>query len=112
MKTFDEMNTRERILDCVRYPIGYVRTATRIANYCEAPLANVSSLLTKMCKQGLLLRTKGYGPRGGYGYLMNPNRKAEVERILLITSVLPLPPSNPAGQLYMDHAGVRFEEEK
>lgn len=36
-------------------------------------LPSVSSKLKKMVDEHVLLRVKGYGPRGGYGYLLNPN---------------------------------------
>jgi hypothetical protein len=34
----------------------------------DVSLATVSSILCKMAKAGQISRTKGVGPRGGYGY--------------------------------------------
>ena len=34
-------------------------------------LSTLSSTLKKMYDDGLLIRTEGYGPRGGYGYSLS-----------------------------------------
>lgn len=48
---------------------AYTSVARRIK------LSTLSSKLKKMVDEFKLLRVKGYGPRGGYGYLLNPNYK-------------------------------------
>ncbi len=62
------MNTSEMILELLED--GKLRTATTIANVLDCKVSSVSSLLKKMCDSGLLMRCKGVGPRGGYGYVV------------------------------------------
>lgn len=46
-------------------------------SYGRQRLDSLSSKLKRLVDQKVLLRVKGYGPRGGYGYLLNPNGPEE-----------------------------------
>jgi hypothetical protein len=52
-----------------------VVTATDVAATLSMSLSSVSSTLRKMVLGGDLLRVSGFGPRGGYGYLLPQRRK-------------------------------------
>ena len=75
------MTNKEAIEDVLKYG-DTVMTAGEIVREItmhhlslDTGLSTVSSSLKKMVDAKVLLRVKGYGPRGGYGYLLNPNRK-------------------------------------
>ncbi len=47
-----------------------VMTASEISRSLGIGLSSVSSLLRRMVAAGEILRVAGFGPRGGYGYLL------------------------------------------
>ncbi len=53
--------------------VRYVMTASQIGYWLRVKLSSLSSLLNKLTREGILLKVKGFGSRGGYGYMMNPN---------------------------------------
>lgn len=81
-KTWDEMSTRERVLERFNTDERKVFTAAQVAKYVEKKLSTVSSELHSLFKEGLVLRVDGYGAKGGYGYVMNPNRRDDCLRLL------------------------------
>jgi hypothetical protein len=81
-KTWNEMSTRERILERFNTGDGKAFTAAQVAKYAAKKLSTVSSELHSLFKEGLVLRVDGFGERGGYGYLMNPNRRDDCLRLL------------------------------
>ena len=68
--------------DIVRYA-NYSAVFRPGDNLPDLTLASVSSVLRRMVGEGKILRVKGYGPRGGYGYarpLDIPFKKRERSR--------------------------------
>jgi hypothetical protein len=70
----------ERVIESLSAAMCQVMTAQELLNdmnhyYPKVKLASLSSKLKKMVDSFVLLRVNGYGPRGGFGYLMNPNYK-------------------------------------
>lgn len=59
-------SVQKRIMAYVEVNPG--QTATEIAKACGAWAPTVSSFLNKQVKAKELVRKKGIGPRGGYGY--------------------------------------------
>jgi hypothetical protein len=73
--------TEQLVIESFTAALNQVMTAqqllTDINNYSSTKLRldSLSSKLKKMVDDHMLLRVKGYGQRGGYGYLLNPNCK-------------------------------------
>lgn len=81
-KSWADMTVRERIIEDLQLDKHRVRTASQVAKYTEKKLSTVSSELHSLFKEGLVLRVAGFGRNGGYGYLMNPNRKDDCLRLI------------------------------
>ena len=62
------MTMRERVLLKLHDPDYNWATATELSQLLKVSLPSLSGLLSKMCKEGVLERFEGCGPRGGYGY--------------------------------------------
>lgn len=54
------------------------KSATEIAHALGRKAASVSSLLRKLVREGVLLRSPGEGPRGGWGY--HPKERLKIRR--------------------------------
>lgn len=82
VKTWDDMSIRERIIEDLHTSDGRLRTAAQVAKYCGQKLSSVSSQLHKLYKQKLVLRVEGFGKNGGYGWVINPNKRADCLRLI------------------------------
>lgn len=75
------ISTEEKVIETLACSHAQVMTAQELVtniNRCyskKVRLDSLSSKLKRMVDEYVLLRVKGYGPRGGYGYLLNPNYK-------------------------------------
>jgi Fe2+ or Zn2+ uptake regulation protein len=68
------MTDRERVLDLLAscpLPLTAAQICKALSPSRRITLASLSGTLRKMYDAKLLSRVDGYGPRGGYGYLVN-----------------------------------------
>lgn len=59
---------RNQVIDCLRVLTTPAITATDLSRQLGVRLSSLSSLLKKMCDDGMLERLPDYGPKKGYGY--------------------------------------------
>jgi hypothetical protein len=110
---------RTRIAEMLYHdPHAIPRTAVQIQKYLAANgskplLSSLSSLLRKMVDEGLILRVEKFGPRGGYGYMKNFDRRDDLREAAGIPK--PPPPviyNNPIADRYLEHAGWSHRDDK
>lgn len=67
-------SNRTRVITLLRSKVARVMTTAEIAGALGEKPGNISSLLRRMTDSREIIRVKGFGPRGGYGYLMKCER--------------------------------------
>ena len=69
----------DSILNYLRNNSG--SSAYKIATELDYDLATVSTLLKRMTDNKELNRTKGLGPRGGFGYFINKKELEDADKV-------------------------------
>lgn len=67
------------------------KSSTQIANELKEKSGTVSGLLSRLCNEKVLGRSRGLGPRGGYGYFLLkdlPKKKVVEEVVVVVGATL------------------------